>query len=501
MRVRLKWSVVVTALVLIATIAIWAFVAPTTAAAILGSVVSALASWFGWFYLILAAVVLVFVIYLGVRFRHVRLGPPGAEPEYSTLAWASMLFAAGLGTDLLFFSVAEPVSHFLEPPAGVPGSPDAAYRAPVWTLFHYGITGWGMYALMGLAIGFVAHRRGLPLAVRSALRPMLGRHADGEIGAFVDAASVVGGVFGIATSLGIGVVQLNVGLRLIFGIPEGIPAQLGLIVLAVVTSTLSAITGLDKGVKWMSQLNVAMALLLATWVLVTGDTARLVASVGRDAVGFVSLFGPMTWSTLAGGFDPAWVQAWTLFFWAWWITWAAFVGMFLARISRGRTIGGFVAGTLLIPFGYVLIWISLFGNRAIDEVRRNPAFGELTLKAPEQGFYALLQSSPAAPVVITIATLVGLLLYVTSADSGAIVMANLSAEAAEDGADAPWWLRLCWSVGMGTLTIAMLLVGGISALQNATIMMALPFAIVMVLTMIGLHRALTDRDRAGYADD
>ncbi|GAB3707035.1 BCCT family transporter [Mariniluteicoccus flavus] len=493
--VVLKKSVIGTAAGLIAVVALWALISPTSASTALGAAVGFLATYVGWFYMLLAAVVLVFVIYLGIRFRKVRLGPADSRPEFNTFTWAAMLFAAGLGTDLLFFSVAEPVSHLLEPPAGTPGSPEAAAQAPVWTIFHYGITGWGMYALMGLALGFFAHRRGMPLAVRSALRPVLGNRVDGFLGDLVDAAAVVGGVFGIATSLGIGVVQLNVGLQLLFGIEQGIPAQLGLIALAVITSTISAISGVARGVKLMSQLNVGLALVLAAWVLFTGNTAHLAAAVAKDAGEFVALFPSMTWNTLVGTYPAEWVQAWTLFFWAWWIAWAAFVGLFLARISRGRTIGSFVLGTLLIPFSYVLVWISLFGNRAIDEVRRNPAFGEKTVAAPEQGFYSLLQASPGATVLIAIATLVGLLLYVTSADSGAIVMANLSAEAPEDRTDAPWWLRTIWSVGMGVLTIAMLLVGGITALQNATIVMALPFAIVMVLVMVGLGGALRKADQ------
>ncbi len=480
-------------------VAIWALVAPQQAADILGVAVAWTAEWFGWFYIALATAVLVFVIYLGFRYSKVRLGKNDDRPEFSTFAWASMLFAAGIGTDIMFFAVAEPASQYLYPPQGEGGTLDAAREATVWTLFHYGITGWAMYALMGIALGYYAYRVGLPLAVRSTLYPLIGKRVRGPAGDAVDIATVIGTIFGVATSLGIGVVMLNVGLNVLFGIPQGIPAQIGLVVLAIIVATISAVTGVDRGIRILSQMNVLLAIALAAWVLIFGDTAFLLRAAIMNVGDFVALFPGTTLDTMAYDYPADWMNGWTLFFWAWWIAWASFVGMFLARISRGRTIGQFVFGTMTIPFSYVVMWVTIFGNSAVKQIADGDvAFGDLAVNSPQQGFFALLEQYPAAGVVIGLATFVGLLFYVTSADSGALVMANLSSKLAATDQDARPSLRVLWSVATGVLTIAMLLVGGIGALQNATIIMGLPFAFVIVAVMIGLHKALeSERQRAG----
>lgn len=265
----------------------------------------------------------------------------------------------------------------------------------MWTLFHYGITGWGMYALMGVALGYFAHRKKLPLAVRSALYPLVGKRVRGPIGDAVDIATVLGTIFGVATSLGIGVVMLNVGLGVMFDVPQGIPAQIGLVVLAVATATVSATTGVDRGIRLLSQLNVLLAILLALWILVTGETAFLLRAITMNVGDFVSMFPGMTLDTMAYDHPTEWMSLWTLFFWAWWIAWASLVGMFLARISKGRTIGQFMLGTLSIPFSYIVMWVSIFGNSAVKQIADgDAAFGDLAMNQPEQGFYALLQQYP-----------------------------------------------------------------------------------------------------------
>ncbi len=492
-RPRAKRSVLVVSLAFTVVIAGWALGAPTHAEATLGKVVAWISNWFGWFYIALATAVLVFVVYVGVRYAKVRLGDDTDRPEFSTFAWASMLFAAGIGTDVMFFAVAEPASQYLAPPQGQAETVDAAREATVWTLFHYGITGWGMYALMGVALGYFAHRKKLPLAVRSALYPIFGKRIRGPIGDAVDIATVLGTIFGVATSLGIGVVMLNVGLGVMFGVPQGIPAQVGLACLAVVTAAVSATTGVDRGIKLLSQLNVLLAIFLALWILVTGETTFLLRAITMNVGDFISMFPGMTLDTMAYDHPTEWMSLWTLFFWAWWIAWASFVGMFLARISKGRTIGQFMLGTLTIPFTYIVMWVSIFGNSAVKQIADgDTAFGDLAMNSPEEGFYALLQQYPGAIFLVGLSTFVGLLFYVTSADSGALVMANLSSDLPDSETDARPWLRILWAAATGVLTIAMLVVGGIVALQYATIVMGLPFAIVMVLVMIGLHRALEE---------
>jgi choline/glycine/proline betaine transport protein len=494
---RLRPVVFSTSAAVTLAIAIWAILTPTAAADTIGVLVGWTTSWFGWFYILLATSVLVFVIFLGVsRYGRTKLGPEHSQPEFSTFSWAAMLFAAGIGTDLMFFSVAEPVTQYLAPPVGQGETVEAAREATVWTLFHYGLSGWGMYALMGMALAYFSYRMNLPLAIRSSLYPIFGKRIYGALGHGVDTAAVIGTIFGVATSLGIGVVQLNYGLEMLLGIPEGVPAQLGLVVLAVFMATVSAVTGVDKGIKRLSQLNVLLAIGLAVWILVTGKTTFLLNAFVLNVGDYVSSFAGLTNQTFAYNDANEWMSLWTLFFWAWWIAWASFVGLFLARISRGRTIKQFVAGTLIIPFSYVLMWVSIFGNAAIDGVRSgNTRFGEIAMNTPERGFYTLLTQYPAFTFIAAVATFVGLLFYVTSADSAALVMANLSSRLRTPQDDATKGARIFWALATGLLTIAMLLVGGaensgILALQNATVIMALPFAFVIVLVMIGLYKAL-----------
>jgi choline/glycine/proline betaine transport protein len=379
----------------------------------------------------------------------------------------------------------------MAPPSGDPETVEAAREATVWTLFHYGVTGWAMYALMGLALAYFAYRQNLPLAVRSALYPIFGKRIDGPLGHAVDTAAVLGTIFGVATSLGIGVVFLNVGLNILFGVGVGTGAQVALAVLAVVMAAISATTGVDKGIRFLSQLNVVLALGLAAWVLITGSTSLLLNSVVTNVGDFMTTFADKTMETFPWVDNSEWMGYWTLFFWAWWVAWASFVGLFLARISRGRTIRQFVAGTLVIPFLYLVMWVSIFGNAAIERIRSgDAAFAEVAQDFTGLGFYELVADYPAGQVVIALAFFVGLLFYVTSADSGALVMANLTSRLGSISEDAAPWLRIVWAAATGLLTIAMLLVGGIVALQYATIIFGLPFAVVLVLVMVGLLKAL-----------
>lgn len=487
-----NWVVVSAVSIITLAITVWCVTVPENAEATLGSVVAWATDWFGWYYILLATVILVFVIFLALsRHGSTRLGPEHSRPEFGTFSWAAMLFAAGIGTDLMFFAVAEPVTQYLAPPSGQAETVAAARDATVWTLFHYGITGWGMYALMGIALAFFAYRMNLPLAVRSALYPLIGRRIEGAAGDAVDTAAVLGTIFGVATTLGIGVVQLNFGLKQLFGIPQTTGVQIGIVVVGVGAATLSAVSGVDKGIKRLSQLNVILAIGLAAFILVTGKTAFLLNALVLNVGDFVRRFPDMTLQTFAFEDTGDWMGLWTLFFWAWWVAWAAFVGLFLARISRGRTIRQFVAGTLIIPFLYILMWVSIFGNSSIDLVRQgNRSFGELAMNTPEEGFYTFLAQYPFFTFVAGVATFVGLLFYVTSADSGALVMANLSSRMTGAHQDGSRRLRIFWASATGALTIALLLVNGVVALQYATIIMGLPFAFVMILVMVGLYRAL-----------
>jgi choline/glycine/proline betaine transport protein len=344
---------------------------------------------------------------------------------------------------------------------------------------------------MGLALAYFAYRQNLPLAVRSALYPIFGKRVDGALGHAVDTAAVLGTVFGVATSLGIGVVFLNVGLNQAFGVGVGTGAQIALAVLAVTMAAVSATTGVDKGIRILSQLNVLLALGLAAWVLVTGRTTFILNAVVTNVGDFARTFPAKTMETFAFVDNSEWMSLWTLFFWAWWIAWASFVGLFLARISRGRTIRQFVAGTMVIPFSYIVMWISIFGNAALDRVRGgDDAFAAQAQEYDGSGFFTLLEDYPASDVLVVLSIFIGLLFYVTSADSGALVMANLSSRLRSVQDDGAPWMRIVWASVTGILTIAMLAVGGIVTLQYATIIFAVPFAFVLVLVMWGLLKAL-----------
>ncbi|ODQ41662.1 choline BCCT transporter BetT [Corynebacterium amycolatum] len=489
---EINWPVFIISGVGILAIALWAIFAPDNAADTLAGIVAWVSKNFGWFYILTATVAVLFMLYVAIsRTGQIKLGPDHAKPQFGLFSWASMLFAAGIGIDLLFFSVAEPVAQYYGPPTGDAETIEAARQAVVFTLFHYGVTGWALYALMGMAFGYFAYRLNMPLTIRSALYPIIGKRIHGPAGEAVEIAAMLGTVFGVATSLGIGVVQLNYGLRVLFGVDESTSWQIALIVVAVSVAIASAVSGVDKGIRRLSELNVGLAICLMLYILVTGRTAFLFDALVMNVGEYVSKFPSMTMDTYAFSGAQEWLNSWTLFFWAWWVAWAPFVGLFLARISRGRSLRQFVVGTLTIPFLFVLMWVSVFGNSALDLVIGGDSeFGQTALDYPERAFYLLLEQYPAPMLVAAVASLIGLLLYITSADSAALVMSNFTSKITDTQQDGKKWTRIFWAVVVGVLTIAMLYVGGIPTLQSATIVMGLPFAFVIYLVMYGLFKSL-----------
>ncbi|PRC91713.1 choline BCCT transporter BetT [Solimicrobium silvestre] len=489
---RLNSTVFIGSAACIIALTIWSIIDTQHVAAIMRLVLGWITEGFGWYYFLVATLCIVFVIFIASsKFGNIKLGPDNSKPEYNLFTWGAMLFAAGIGIDLMFFSVAEPVTHLLAPPEGEANTIAAARQAMSWTLFHYGITGWSMYALMGMALGYFSYRYDLPLSIRSALYPILGKRIHGALGHGVDIAAVLGTIFGIATSLGIGVVQLNYGLKFMFDVPEGIVPQAWLILLSVVMATISVVLGVDKGIRRLSELNVILAIFLIIFVLISGKTVFLLNGLVLNIGDYLHSFTSMTLNTFAFDRPVDWLNAWTLFFWAWWVAWAPFVGLFLARISRGRTLRQFIAGTLIIPFVFTLIWISVFGNSALDIVLSgNQEFGKIAMETPERAFYSLLAEYPWIGFSSILATVTGLLFYVTSADSGALVLGNFTSYLKTANSDAPKWLRIFWSFAIGILTLSMLMVGGVPTLQNATIIMGLPLSFVMLFIMIGLYKAL-----------
>lgn len=447
---------------------------------------------FGWFYFIAVVAYLLFVIVIAMsRFGTIRLGREHMRPEFPLLTWAAMLFAAGIGIDLLFFCVAEPVTQFLAPPVGEGGTEAAARHALELTYLHWGLSGWGVYSLVGMSLAFFSYRHGLPLAIRSALYPIFGKRIYGPIGHAVDIAAVLGTIFGVATSLGIGIIQLNFGLNFVFGLPSGVLTQVSLAVVIVVFSAISAVTGVEKGIRRLSEFNMLLAALLMFFVLVSGQTVFLLNALVTNIGDYLSGFVKLSLNTYAFNPPSDWLNSWTVFFWAWWIAWGPFVGLFLARISRGRTIREFVAGTLLLPMGFMMAWMSIMGNSAIDLVMNGAEeFGRQAMDSPGSSIYLFLQSFPWTGLTTIVASILAIVFFVTSGDSGSLVLSNLSSHLKDPSHDAPAWMRVLWAGVIGVLTIALLLADGLTALQSAVVIMGLPFAFVLFMMMYGLTEAL-----------
>ncbi|HJG53417.1 MAG TPA: choline BCCT transporter BetT [Brachybacterium faecium] len=491
-----NWPVFLGTSGIIVAFVLFAGIWPDTAETVIFGSMDWVATNFGWYYVLTATLVVVFVLLVAFsKVGGTKMGPDHSLPKYNLFTWAAMLFAAGIGVDLMFFGISGPATNFLTPPDVPAGSEEAARMAPIWTIFHYGIPGWAMYALMGMAFGLFAYRYHLPLSIRSALAPIFGRRIHGAVGHVAEIGATIGTIFGISVSLGIGVVFLNFGLSALFGIPNSIGVQVALMALAVFITVMSTVSGVDKGIRRLSELNVLMALVLMLWVLFSGQTHHLLNALVQNIGDFFSRFPGMMMNTFAyndGTADyPAdqWMADWTLFFWAWWIAWAPFVSLFLARISRGRTLREFVVGVLLIPFSFILLWVSIFGNAALSFFG-DADFLDLAVNQPESGFFNLLEQYPGATFTVSLALLTGLFFYVTSADSGSLVMANMTSKASTAESDGPPWLRIVWAVITGALTLVMLFIDGVYTLQAATVMVGLPLSVMVYLMMVSLWKVL-----------
>ena len=493
-----NWPVFVGTSVIIVAFVLFAAIWPGTAKSVIFGSMAWVATNFGWYYVLTATIVVVFVLIVAFsKVGGTKMGPDHSVPKYNLFTWAAMLFAAGIGVDLMFFGISGPATNLLTPPEAPAGSDEAARMATIWTIFHYGIPGWAMYALMGMAFGLFAYRYHLPLSIRSALAPIFGRRIHGAVGHAAEIGATIGTIFGISVSLGIGVVFLNFGLSALFGIPNSIAVQIALMALAVFITILSTVSGVDKGIRRLSELNVLLAVVLMLWVLFSGQTTHLLNALVQNIGDFFSRFPGMMMNTFAytdGAAElgyPAdqWMADWTLFFWAWWIAWAPFVSLFLARISRGRTLRQFVVGVLLIPFSFILLWVSIFGNAALS-FRDDPEFLDLAVNQPESGFFNLLEQYPGSIFTVSLALLTGLFFYVTSADSGSLVMANMTSKATTTDSDGPPWLRIVWAVITGALTLVMLFIDGVYTLQAATVMVGLPLSVLVYLVMFSLWKVL-----------
>ena len=456
-------------------------------------VFSDLQSWLltnlGWLYMGSVAGFFMLVIYLAFsRFAHLRLGADDSEPEYSYGSWFAMLFSAGMGIGLMFFGVSEPMTHFLKPPVGEGGTIDAARNAMQVTFFHWGLHAWAIYIIIGLALAYFSFRHDLPLTLRSALYPVIGDKIYGKWGNAVDIFAILGTMFGVATSLGIGVMQVNAGLNYLFGLPVSIMVQVALIAAITCAATVSVVAGLDAGIRRLSELNLVLALLLMVFVLVAGPTVMLLSSLIQNIGMYLSGLVDMTFRIYA--YEPnEWIGNWTLFYWAWWISWSPFVGMFIARISRGRTIREFILGVLLVPSGFTFLWLTIFGNSGLWLEMHEAGAGLATAVQTNMptAIFVLLDQLPLTGITSALATMLIVTFFVTSSDSGSLVIDIISSGGAENP---PVWQRIFWAVSEGAVAATLLVAGGLAALQTAAISSALPLIIVMFLVCYGLMKAL-----------
>ena len=443
---------------------------------------------FSWFYVLSVAIFLILLIYIALSdMGKIKLGPDHSQPNYSNASWFALLFTAGMGIGLMFFGVAEPVMHYVSPPEGAGETIQAAQQSMRVTFFHWGFHAWAIYTVVGLALAYFAYRHNLPLKIRSALYPIIGEKIYGPIGDAVDTFATIGTVFGVATTLGFGVTQINSGLNYLFGIQQATSTQVILIIVVSTMASMSVFLGLDKGIKRLSELNLILVLTLLLFVFFASSSIYLLQTTIQNAGQYVSNLFAMTFNLYA--YQPnGWIGGWTIMYWAWWISWSPFVGMFIARVSKGRSIREFIVGVLLIPTGFTLIWMGFMGNAALYSIlhEANHSLVVAVQRDSSVALFAFLQSLPFSSVMSLLATCLVMLFFVTSADSGALVTDYLTAKSE----NSPIWQRLFWTVLMAVLAIVLLLVGGLGALQSATMMSALPVTFIMLLICWGLVKAL-----------
>ncbi|MEV6780025.1 BCCT family transporter [Streptomyces syringium] len=469
------------------------------------SVSSSALSWvlsnFAWLFVIAADVFLVLCVVIAAsRFGRIRLGKDDDRPEFGSLAWIAMMFSAGMGIGLMFYGVGEPLQHFVSPPpgSGVPaGTPAAARTALEYSFFHWTLHPWAIYGMAGLALAYAGFRKGRGNRLSSAFVPLLGQQrADGWPGRAIDLLAVFATVFGTATSLGLGALQVSKGLNITTGVEDSTALELIIIAGLSGAFVLSAFSGLHKGVKWLSTINILLAACLMLFVFLLGPTVNILNTIPAATGGY--LHDLLVLATRTGAFtDSKWLGAWTIFYWAWWLSWAPFVGTFIARISRGRTIREFLVGVLLVPSGATVVWFCVMGGSALRLDMTGAAdMAGTVADGAEASMFALLDTLPLATLVSWVAMLLVMTYFITSADSASLVMGSLSSR----GALHPrTWLVVTWGVLMAAVAAVLLVAGGLGSLQSATILVALPFVLVMLALCWSLLTELRADPGAGPA--
>ena len=478
-------AVVVTLLLVVGTIS-----NPDLAGEVFSATLAFITTNFGWFYMLSVAFFLVFIVGIAMTpWGSIKLGPDHAEPQYSFPAWFAMLFSAGYGIALLFFGVAEPVLHYASPPAGAAQTVDSAKQAMQIAFFHWGFHIWAIYGLTGLVLAYFSFRHGLPLSMRSALYPIIGERINGPIGHVVDVFAILGTLFGIATTLGLSVTQINAGINYLWpDIPVSISVQIIAIAIITALAICSVVAGLDKGVKNLSLLNMILAIGLMLFVFLVGPSIFILETFLQNTGSYLNNIIERTFNLQAYSRSD-WIGNWTLFIFGWTIAWSPFVGLFIAKISRGRTIRQFVFGVMFVPTIFTFLWFSVFGDTALHLIMVE---GYTSLIADVQAdnaiaLFKLFELLPMTSIASFLAVLLIITFFVTSSDSGSLVIDSLAAGGASH---TPVWQRVFWASTEGVVAATLLLAGGLSALQTMTIASALPFAIIMLIAALGMWRAL-----------
>ena len=475
---------------------LWGVIDPVSLDEITGESMTWVTTSFGWLFVLTSGAFLLFAAFLAFsRYGNVKLGSDDSQPEFSTFSWVSMMFATGMGIGLMFYGVAEPLYHLNGPPMGMAeaGSSEAAQLALEYTFFHWGFHPWAMYAVTGLSIGYFAYRKGYGNLVSATFRPLLGEKATQGPGKAIDVIAIFATLFGSATSLGLGALQITGGIDNVFGRGEG-SKGLAVVVIAVLTGcfVLSAVSGVEKGIKWLSNANAAAAALLAFFLFVVGPTVFIMGTFTESLGGYLTQLPTMSFRT--GVFDSAeaapWLSAWTIFYWAWWVSWTPFVGMFIARISKGRTIRQFVIYVIAVPSLVSFVWFSILGGAAFDlQLNQGEDMAAVVDAGLENALFETLSSYPLGAITGALAVFLIAIFFITGADSASIVMGMLS----QNGDEEPQRrLTIFWGVATGAVAGLLLWQGGLTSLQTLVILVAAPFMLVLIGMCVSLMKALRE---------
>ena len=463
--------------------------APTSFETVMGKWQSFITTSFGWYYLSVVSIMVLFTIIVIISpFGKIRLGKDTDRPEYSRISWFSMLFSAGMGIGLVFWGAAEPLSHYaIDPASAEPNTREAFRQSMRYTFFHWGLHAWAIYAIVALALAYFQFRKGEPGLISATLKPIFGDKMNGPWGVLVDVFAVFATVVGVATTLGFGAVQINGGLSYIFGIPNEYWVQVVIIAVVTVLFLMSAWSGLSKGIKYLSNANMVLAVALLVLVVILGPTL-LIFNMFTDSLGaYLQNIVRMSFSSAPlNKENREWINGWTIFYWAWWISWSPFVGIFIARVSKGRTIREFLIGVLLLPSLVSFFWFATFGSTAINVQQK---FADLTGLKTEETLFAVFNELPLSMLLSIIAVILISTFFITSADSATFVLGMQTTNGSLDPSN---MVKVIWGLAQSAIAVILLSADGLDALQSMLIVAAFPFSFIMLLMMISLYKSLSD---------